>query len=65
MKMTYKEAKHKFENDPSVRFGTLDAFEHFDAMDSVKALNDIEGLRHLIMLKLSEFNWTMTGEGVG
>ena len=61
---TYSEAKHNFENDLAVRFKTLDAFKHFDASDPVKALHDIENLRYLIKLKLSEFNWDMTGEGV-
>lgn len=51
--MSYAEIKEMFLSDPSVRFVTKEAFKHFDNMDPVKALNDIENIKFIINKKLT------------
>lgn len=50
--MSYNEIKEIYVNDPAVRNGTKTAFKHFDAMDPVKALNDIENLKFILLKRL-------------
>lgn len=51
---TYKELSERYRNDKAVRFKSLEAFNHFDSMDVVKALRDIENIKYILECKLEK-----------
>lgn len=50
--MSFEEIREIYVNDPGVRFGTMAAFKHFEKMDPVKALDDIESLHFILKKRL-------------